>query len=141
MKITVKGIDKLTNKLDRLSDNATYKKALNQSLAAVEASSKEFCPVQTGELRRSITSRTEDDLTGDVFTNLFYGVYVHQGSGLFAVNGDGRKEVPWRYQDEQGNWHTTSGQHPQPFLERGLDANTDNIKGFYADVIKEVLDG
>jgi len=72
-----------------------------------------------------------------VFTDKEYAPYVHQGTGLFAKNGDGRKDVPWHYQDAEGNWHSTSGQKPNPFLERALDENKDKC----LDYIKESVKG
>ena len=53
------------------------------------------------------------------------------------MNGDGRKDVPWHYQAEEGNWHSTSGQKPNPFLERALDENKDKC----LDYIKESVKG
>lgn len=36
-------------------------------------------------------------------------IWEEFGTGIYAINGDGRKNVPWRYQDERGVWHKTSG--------------------------------
>lgn len=83
-----------------------------------------------GALRRSITSKVEvngDNVTGVVYTPLEYAPYVEYGTGLFAEEG-GRKDVPWHYQDDKGNWHTTSGQKPQPFMRPALDENREEIK-------------
>jgi len=52
----------------------------------VEAEAKKNAPKGTGELRRSITSRVEDD-KGIVYTPLEYAPYVEYGTGLFAENG------------------------------------------------------
>lgn len=54
-------------------------------------------------------------------TSKEYFPYVEFGTGLFAKNGDGRQDVPWRYKDLEGNWHSTVGQKPQPFLENGFN--------------------
>ena len=47
------------------------------------------------------------------------------------MNGDGRKDVPWHYQDEEGNWHTTSGQKPNPFLTRAAVRGIPKIKEIF----------
>ena len=60
------------------------------------------------------------------------------GTGIYAVNGDGRKDR-WSYQDAEGKWHSTIGQKPQPFLERALDNNRDKINKIFEDEIKRVL--
>ncbi len=38
--------------------------------------------------------------------------------GIYAVGpgGSRAKNIPWRYKDADGHWHTTKGQHAQPFL-------------------------
>jgi HK97 gp10 family phage protein len=105
------------------------KRALGRSCALVEKSAKEKAPKGTGELRRSITSKIEEthnNIEGVVFTPLEYAPYVEYGTGLFAENG-GRKDVPWHYKDDEGNWHTTSGQYPQPFMRPALTENREEI--------------
>jgi HK97 gp10 family phage protein len=74
-------------------------------------------------------------MVGYVFTPLEYAPYVEYGTGKFAVNGDGRKDVPWHYQDDKGEWHTTSGQKPQPFMGPALNENREEI----LRIIKEAL--
>jgi HK97 gp10 family phage protein len=103
---------------------------MKKACALVEREAKKKAPKDTGALRRSITSKTEttnNGLIGVVFTPLEYAPYIEYGTGLFAENG-GRKDVPWNYQDDEGNWHSTSGQKPQPFLRPALNENKEQIK-------------
>lgn len=130
----VEGLDKLLSKLDTLESMKCVESALTKSCLMVEADAKENCPVDDGQLRQSITSEVKD-LIGAVGTNVHYAPYVHQGTGIYAVNGDGRK-TKWSYQDENGEWHTTIGQHPKPFLENALDANRKKIKETFKEEIK-----
>ena len=112
---------------------------MGKCCALVEKESKENCPKGTGELRRSIDSRVVEEpnmIQGVIFSDKEYAPYVHQGTGLFAMNGDGRKDVPWSYQDDNGNWHSTVGQHPQPFMEKALDANKDKCLDYIKQSIK-----
>ena len=129
MSIVVTGLKKLQVQLENIDEKA--QQALINSALLVEGTAKEYCPVDTGQLKNSITSDFQDNVAY-IGTNVEYAPYVHQGTGLFAVNGDGRKK-PWSYQDEQGNWHHTKGQRPQPFLERALDDNAKKI----LDIFKE----
>ena len=109
--------------------------ALGKACALVERSAKQKCPVDNGELRRSITSEVdEQNLQGIVFTPLEYAPYVEYGTGLFAEDS-GRTDVPWHYQDDEGNWHTTSGQKPQPFMRPALDENRTRIQQILKDGI------
>lgn len=132
MSIQFEGLDNVLNSMDRISNPQNIEHALGQACALVERSAKQKCPVDNGELRRSITSKVED-LKGIVFTPLEYAPYVEYGTGLFAEEG-GRKDVPWNYQDDEGNWHSTSGQKPQPFLRPALDENR-------ADIITIIKEG
>ena len=97
--------------------------AIDRGCQVIENKAKELCPVDDGILRASITHKVQESsvgtITGTVGTGVEYAPYVHQGTGLFAVNDDGRKE-PWVYKDAKGQFHKTIGQKPQPFL---LDAS------------------
>lgn len=124
--IKFEGLDGILDKLKKISSQANIDGALGTACALVERSAKEKAPKDNGELRRSITSKVEDQ-KGIVFTPLEYAPYVEYGTGLFAESG-GRMDVPWHYQDDEGNWHTTSGQKPQPFMRPALEENKALIK-------------
>lgn len=136
MRITVEDTA-LMAKLNKLS-NLNLNQPLTKACLLVENAAKEKAPVGTGELRRSITHEVFDDY-GEVGTELFYAPYVEYGTGLFSSKGDGRKDVPWRYQDAQGNWHSTSGMQPQPFLIPALEKNRKRINEIFKEYIKEEL--
>lgn len=74
--------------------------------------------IRTGNLRNSITHDTlveKDAVIIAVGSTVDYAPYVELGTGVYAEDGKGRK-TPWRYQDNQGNWHATRGIPPRPFL-------------------------
>lgn len=131
--IRIEGLDEILYKLDKISSNANIEEALGTCCAVVEKSAKQKAPKDTGALRRSITSKVEDN-KGIIFTPLEYAPYVEYGTGLFAESG-GRKDVPWNYQDDEGKWHSTSGQKPQPFMRPALEENKQLIK----QILKEEL--
>ena len=113
--------------------------AVTDACDVIEADAKARCPRDTGNLRASITSdvQTDGDLTrGTVGTNVDYAPYVHEGTGMFSRTRLGRKDVPWRWQDDKGEWHTTSGQKPQPFLEEAADANRERIVAIFAEHLR-----
>lgn len=127
--IKINGLDGLEKRIEDLADAKRAEKALKKACALVEREAKKKAPKGTGELRRSITSKIEingDELQGVVFTPLEYAPYVEYGTGLFAEEG-GRADVPWCYQDDEGEWHTTSGMHPQPYMRPALDENREEI--------------
>lgn len=121
MEVKVTGLTELTQKLDSLLD---INDGMKKCCALVERSAKEKVPVQTGELRRSITSKVENnglEITGTIYTPLEYAPYIEYGTGLFAEKGG--RPTPWCYQDDKGEWHTTSGQPPQPYMRPALNEN------------------
>ena len=134
--ITFEGLEELEDKLEALLDEEKVARALGRACALVERSAKEKAPKGVGDLRRSITSKVEG-LEGVVFTPQEYAPYVEYGTGLFAEAGDGRKDVPWCYQDDKGKWHSTSGMKPRPFLRPALDENREEIKR----ILKEGITG
>jgi HK97 gp10 family phage protein len=123
-------LDALTNKLAEKTEQATL---------FIEGEAKKNCPVDDGLLRASIGHYVEVDgmkATGYVGSNSQYSVFVHQGTGIYALEGNGRKEVPWHYKNLEGNWHTTSGQKPQPFLQDAIDANMGKLTDFFKGLLE-----
>lgn len=127
--IGISGADEILETLENLVDTSQYERAVQEACALVERTAKQKAPKGSGELRRSIASKVDksgNDIEGIVFTPLEYAPYVEFGTGLFAENG-GRMDVPWNYQDDEGNWHSTSGMKPQPFLRPALEENREKI--------------
>ena len=120
-----------------MPDNSAFAKSVDSAMAqmiqdmcekmdraclAVEGEARKNCPVDQGELRASITSETEateEEIIGRIGSNLKHAPYVHNGTGIYAKDGNGRK-TPWGYTVKAGKYkgfHWTHGQKPQPFLE------------------------
>jgi HK97 gp10 family phage protein len=133
MAIEIQGVDSIEERLEGLVSVEKLSKALAKACALVERSAKQKAPKGNGELRRSITSKVEGE-QGIVYTPLEYAPYVEFGTGLFAENG-GRTDVPWNYKDDEGEWHTTSGMMPQPYMRPALNENREEIKR----IIKESI--
>lgn len=132
-------LDKLNYKLENLA-NLNVSKALNRACLVVENEAKRLCPVDTGDLRSSITHEVHNDV-GIVGTNKEYAPYVEFGTGIFAVEGNGR-DTPWSYQDDKGEWHTTVGQKPQPFLETAIQTKKKLvIKVFNDEITRQIQNG
>lgn len=133
MSIKLNGLDDTLSSIDLIYDEEKIKSGLNDAVMIVEKDAKIKAPVGSGELRRSISSKIEG-LEGTVFTALEYAPYIEYGTGLFAENG-GRQDVPWSYKDAKGEWHTTSGIHPHPYMRPALKENKDKI----INIIKEAI--
>lgn len=126
MKITVEGLEALITEVNEIADTQILERNLGKACALVEGSAKRKAPKGIGALRNSITSKVEN-MEGIVFTPLEYAPYVEFGTGLYAEGGNGRKDVPWVYQDDEGKWHSTSGMKPQPFMRPALLENREKI--------------
>lgn len=116
---------------------------VEQASIFIEGEAKDKCPTgDTGILRASFSHFVETDdgnmsATGYVGSNVGYAPFVHQGTGLYAKDGNGRKDVPWHWKDASGVWHSTSGQKPQPFLQDAIDQNRNKLIIFF----RGLLDG
>lgn len=156
----------LDRKFANMLDDATYDQALREACGLVMAAAVANAPGDTGELKRSITYEVEDK-TGVVGTNLFYAPYVHQGTGTFAKDGNGR-EGYWVFVKGEGatassgerkiytleearkimamlrsqglEAYYTNGQKPNPFLEKALDDNEEAVLDCFKNKIKEAAE-
>lgn len=111
-------------------------RALEKCGLVGEGYAKKQCPVDTGELRNSISHLVDEDQKAVyIGTNSEYGPYVELGTGIYATEGGGRP-TPWVYQDAKGDWHMTHGQQAQPFLKPAVADHSDT----YRSIIKQELE-
>lgn len=90
-------------------------RALEKCGTVAEGYAKKLCPVDTGNLRNSITHTVSDsEKAAYIGTNSEYGVYVECGTGVYYPGG---RQTPWTYQDEKGDWHLTHGQRAKPYIK------------------------
>lgn len=86
-------------------------KALTASALVVEGTAKNLAPVDTGNLRNSITHEVEGP-EARVGTNISYAIYQELGTSKMAA---------------------------QPFLNPALEQNKGNIRKIFADALKEAV--
>lgn len=107
---------------------AALLRGLEKCGLVAEGYAKELCPVDTGNLRNSITHVVdEEEPAAYVGTNNKYAPYVELGTGVYAEGGGGRP-TGWAYQDEKGDWHYTHGQKPQPYLRPAVADHLDDYR-------------
>lgn len=95
------------------------------------------CPVDTGNLRNSIThqvnvSGSEAEMI--VGTNVHYAPYVELGTGKYYPGG---RQTPWSWQDEDGNWHRTAGMPARPFIKPALADHIEEYKEDIAEIFRD----
>lgn len=100
-----------------------------------ERYAKKLCPVDTGNLRNSITHVVDEQEPAAIIgSNNSYAAYVELGTGVYAEGGG--RPTPWVYRDAKGNWHYTHGQKAQPFLKPAVAEHADK----YREIIKNALE-
>lgn len=115
--------------------HAACLRALEKCGLVAEGYAKKLTPVDTGNLRNSITHKVDDkEPSVHIGTNAEYAAYVELGTGKYKEGGGGRPD-PWVYQDEKGRWHKTSGNKAQPYLRPAV---ADHAKQ-YRDIIETEL--
>ena len=110
-------------------------RALEKCGLVAEGYAKKLCPVDTGNLRNSITHQVQSaGLEAHIGTNSEYGPYVELGTGKYYPGG---RQTPWVYQDAKGNWHLTHGQRAQPYLKPAV---ADHVRE-YTEIIEGEMKG
>lgn len=135
MDLEVEGLEQFTQLIEDMVNPRNLERAMGKACAIVERDAIKKAPKGAGDLRRSIQSTVENDgheIVGIIFSPLEYAPYVEYGTGLFA-EGQGRIDVPWVYCDDEGNFHSTSGMKPHPYMRPALNEN----RGKILEIIKE----
>lgn len=116
--------------------HAAVEKALEECGLVAEGYAKKLAPVDTGNLRNSISHKVDpEEPAVYIGTNSSYAAYQEFGTGIYT---DGGRDTPWVYQDEKGNWHWTRGNKAQPFLKPSV---ADHQKQYRQIIEQELKNG
>ena len=112
-------IDELQRKLKNISKDMApaLQKAMTDAAQNVEGKAKENCPVITGTLRRSISSKAEikgTEIKGTIGANTEYAETVHEG---------------------------TSRRTPQPFILDAITEKEGETLGILSDGVESAIRG
>ena len=109
-------------------------RALERCGEQAEGYAKDLAPVDTGNLRNSISHKVDDEEPAVyIGSNTSYAPYVELGTGKYTEGG---RPTPWVYQDDNGNWHWTAGNPAQPFLKPAVADHPQT----YSNIIKDELE-
>lgn len=131
----------------KLYDNAAevLKATAEQKLRALEAVGiqaegdvkdeiTDLDAVDTGRLRGSSAHQVDGDSV-EIGTNVDYAVYVHEGTGKYAIGGGTPKER-WVYRDPlTGEFRMGFPQKPRRFIKNAMERFAKD----YIEIIKEYL--
>jgi len=154
--IEIKGLDRIIAKLDKVKNAQVLNKAVTESCQLIEAQAKrnvvngenvtewkEDNKAEVAMVKAMITHSVRSSpsgCTGKVGINSLFAIWMHQGTGLEAINGDGRKEVPWFWRDKRTRRiKSSSGKKPTQFLLNALDDKRESVKKIFKRVYKEAV--
>lgn len=110
---------------------------LEEAASEVESSARRNSRVDTGQLKGSwdhvVDSSKHEAQIGSPLEN---AIWEEFGTGEYAAKGDGRKGG-WRYQDDEGEWHYTTGKKPNRTLQKAFDGSKGKIINRAKQVFKE----
>lgn len=108
-------------------------RALESCGLVAEGYAKKATPVDTGNLRNSISHKVTEDAVY-IGTNTEYAPYVEFGTGKYYPGG---RPDSWVYQDDKGNWHRTEGSKAQPFLKPAVADHAKQYRGIIESEMKK----
>ena len=108
-------------------------RALEKCGLVAEGYAKKATPVDTGNLRNSISHKVTED-AAYIGTNTEYAPYVEFGTGKYYPGG---RPDSWVYQDDKGNWHRTEGSKAKPFLKPAVADHAQQYRGIIESEMKK----
>jgi len=114
----------LSNALKKYEESVECdaKRIVVDTAIMILSNAKALAAFDEGNLRDSIELEIRNGgLTAIVRVTASYAVYVEFGTGIYAVEGNGRK-TPWTYYSTKlGRFVITEGMQPQPFWFPAID--------------------
>ena len=114
MSVVFKDYSKIV--INKLNNNAVQ--WLEEASGELEAQTKRNTKVDTGKTKGSWEHRVnESKMEAEVGSRYKNALWEEFGTGIYAINGDGRKDVPWVYKNpNDGKFYATVGKKPRRAL-------------------------
>lgn len=113
--------------------------ALEEVSGELEGQVKDNTKVDTGKTKNSWTHKVDESkYEAYVGSNYENAIWEEFGTGIYAQNGNGRKDVPWVYQSEDGKWHRTKGKKPRKALQNAFKSMKNSIKKYFEERFKNL---
>lgn len=111
-------------------------RALERCGLQAEGYAQDLCPVNTGNLRNSISHKVDEaEKAAYIGTNTEYAAYVEFGTGSYSSTGGGTPKSKWVYMGDDGEWHIGKPMKPRPYLKPAVA----NHVGTYRNIFKDEL--
>ena len=109
-------------------------RALERCGLQAEGYAKDLCPVDTGNLRNSISHKVVDsEPAAYIGTNQEYAPYVELGTGSESTTGGGTPKSHWVYMGDDGEFHIGKPMKPQPYLKPAVANHIGTYKAIFRD--------
>ena len=127
-----------TSKLNLDADkvNKAVSQELEKTAHRIERQAKELAPIDTGELRRSITTEGSG-LDYEIGTNLEYSEYIEDGTSPHIINGN--PYLYWEGASHPVRRVNHPGNKAYLYMETACDTQTEDIEDRIADIIDKLL--
>ena len=127
-----------TSKLNLDADkiNKAVSQELEKTAHRIERQAKELAPIDTGELRGSITTEGSG-LDYEIGTNLEYSEYIEDGTSPHIINGN--PYLYWEGASHPVRRVNHPGNKAYLYMETACDTQTEDIEDRIADIIDKLL--
>ena len=125
---------KLNLDVDKI--NKAVSQELEKTAHRIERQAKELAPIDTGELRRSITTEGSG-LDYEIGTNLEYSEYIEDGTSPHIINGN--PYLYWEGASRPVRRVNHPGNKAYLYMETACDTQTEDIEDRIADIIDKLL--
>ena len=114
MSVVFKDYSKIV--INKFNNNAVN--WLEEASGELESQTKRNTKVDTGKTKGSWEHRVnESKMEAEVGSRYKNALWEEFGTGIYALNGDGRKDVPWVYKNPKDNkFYATVGKKPRRAL-------------------------
>lgn len=111
---------------------------LEESAGEIQSQTERNCKVVSGDTKGSFGHIVDkSEMTAYIGSNYENAIWEEFGTGIYAVNGDGRK-TPWIWTDEKGEKHVTQGKQPKRMLFNAFNSLRGALHRRAEDILKEL---
>lgn len=129
--IEMDGIRQFEKTIDRFEQRFIHrvKVIIAETAQIIQNQAQALAPIDDGNLRNSIEVRYfNGGLSAEIIVGAEYGIYVEYGTGIYALEGNGRK-TPWVYWSEKlGRYVYTRGMKAQPYWTPAIEAGSKHFE-------------
>lgn len=116
--------------------NEACLRALERCGSQAEGYAKDLVPVDTGNLRNSISHKVDSgEPAAYIGTNSEYAAYVEFGTGQYSTTGGGTPKTHWVYMGDDGKFHIGKPMKARPYLKPAVASHI----GTYRNIFKDEL--